>query len=364
MKNKVKVGIVGCGTISRIYMTNLKKSKMTEVVACADLDLEKAQERSLEFEIPKACTVEELLADQSIEIVVNLTIPAAHAEVCLKALEAGKHVYVEKPLAVTLEEGQKILNAARARGLLVGGAPETSLGGGIQTCRKLIDEGMIGKPVAASAFMMNRGHEHWHPQPDFYYEIGGGPMFDMGPYYITALIHLLGPIRRVSGSAKISYTERTITSQGNHGRKVKVETPTHITGTMDFHNGATATITTSFDIMGGTDLPPIELYGSSGTLRVPDPNTFGGPVQLRTIAAPVWKNVELTHGLTDNNRGIGVEDMAMAIREKRPHRTNGEVAYHCLETMYAFLQSSETNRHIMLKSTCDRPEPMPEISKS
>lgn len=356
---KVKVGVIGCGNISRIYMQNLQKFEITELVACADIDIARAEQRAEEFGIPKSCTPEQLLADPEIEIVVNLTVPAAHAEVSMMALQAGKHVYVEKPLAATVEEGERVLKLARERGLMVGGAPETFLGGGIQTCRKLIDAGWIGTPVAATAFMMASGHEHWHPQPDFFYEPGGGPMLDMGPYYITALIHLLGPIRRVSGSARITFPERTATSKGNEGRKIKVHIPTHVSGTIDFANGAIGQITTSFDIAAGTQLPHIEIYGSEGTLRVPDPNTFGGPVLLRTKQTPEWKEVPLTHGFTSNNRGIGVMDMAYALQEGRPHRASGELAYHCLEVMHAFMRSSETNEHVMISSTCERPEPMP-----
>lgn len=360
--DKVKVGIIGCGKISSIYIKNLQKYKITDLVACADIDVTRAEQKAEEFGIPKSYTPEQLLADPEIEIVVNLTIPEAHADVCVNALEAGKHVYVEKPLAVTLEDGQRILQVAEKRGLLVGCAPETSLGGGIQTSRRLIDEGWIGTPVAASAFMMSRGHEHWHPQPDFYYAPGGGPMFDMGPYYITALLHLLGPVKRVSGSAKISFPERTVTSEGNNGRKLTVQVPTHVTGTMDFHNGVTASITTSFDIMAGTNLPSIEIYGSEGTIRVPNPNTFGGPVQLRTKRTNEWKEIPLSHGFTNNNRGIGVMDMAYALKENRPHRVDGKLAYHCLEIMHAFMQSSEKNQHIAISSTCERPAPMPVTS--
>ncbi|MBW7458727.1 Gfo/Idh/MocA family oxidoreductase, partial [Paenibacillus sepulcri] len=223
---RVKVGIVGCGNISKIYFTNLQKYPELELVAAADLDLSRAEQRAQEFNLDKAYTVDQLMADPEIEIVVNLTIPKAHASVCLQALESGKHVYVEKPLAVTREEGQQVLKLAKEKGLRVASAPETFLGGGIQTCRKLIDDGAIGTPIAVSGFMIGGGHESWHPDPEFYYEVGGGPMFDMGPYYLTAFVNLLGPIRRVTGSAVISYPERTITSEKKRGQKIKVETPT------------------------------------------------------------------------------------------------------------------------------------------
>ncbi|MWC31016.1 Gfo/Idh/MocA family protein [Paenibacillus sp. MMS18-CY102] len=359
---KARIGIIGCGNISNIYLTNLCRSEDVEVAACADADLDRAKERAAQHGVSKACSVEELLADPSIDIVVNLTIPQAHAEISLRALEAGKHVYGEKPLAVTLEEGAQVLEAAAARGLRVACAPETFLGGGIQTCRKLIDEGAIGTPVAASGFMMSRGHENWHPDPAFYYQAGGGPMFDMGPYYLTALVTLLGPIRRVTGSAVITHAERTITSQPKHGQKITVETPTHIAGVLDFASGAVATLVTSFDIAADTALPNIEIYGTAGSLRVPDPNGFGGEVQLRKAGSSEWISIPLTHGFTDNNRGIGVIDMAKAIVEDRQHRAEGKMAYHVLEAMHGFHIASAEGEHYTMKSECIRPEPMPELN--
>src|SRR5690554_5037844 len=231
--NKVNVGLIGCGNISKAYLNNCTKYSNLQVLACADLDVARAQERAAEYGIPIACTPAELLANKDIEIVINLTIPRAHAEVCLQALEAGKHVYTEKPFTVTKEEGLSILKKAKEKGLLVASAPETFMGGGIQTCRKLIDEGWIGTPVAASAFMMGGGHEGWHPDPEFYYEVGGGLMYDMGPYYLTALVSLLGPITRITGSTRISFPERTIRSEKKYGKKITVETPTHVTGIME-----------------------------------------------------------------------------------------------------------------------------------
>lgn len=279
--SKIKLGIIGCGTISSIYMENLQKYEHLELVACADLDVARARLQAEKFGVPKAYSVEELLADGEIQLVINLTIPRAHATVSLQALEAGKHVYTEKPLTVSREEGKQILEVARNSNLLVGGAPDTFLGAGIQTAIHLIEKGEIGAPIGASAFMINRGHEHWHPDPAFYYDHGGGPMFDMGPYYLTALVALLGPMKRIAGTTRISYPERTILSEPKKGTKIDVVTPTHIAGTVDFASGAIATITTSFDAFGGTSLPPIEVYGSEGTLLVPNPNTFGGPVKIR-----------------------------------------------------------------------------------
>ncbi|HXI17430.1 MAG TPA: Gfo/Idh/MocA family oxidoreductase, partial [Chloroflexota bacterium] len=259
MADKVKVGIIGCGVISGIYLKNLPAFELVDVVACADLVLERAQARAQEFGIVKACLPDELLADPEVNLVVNLTIPKAHALVALAAVDAGKSVYNEKPLAVQREEGEELLRRAKARGVLVGGAPDTFLGGGIQTCRKLIDDGAIGEPVAATAFMAGHGHEHWHPDPAFYYQPGGGPMFDMGPYYLTALISLIGPVRRVAGSARVTFPERIITSKPKAGETIRVETPTHVAGTLDFASGAVGTVITSFDVWAHS-LPRVEIY--------------------------------------------------------------------------------------------------------
>lgn len=358
MAQPVKVGVVGCGTISAIYLKNAQWLKALDVIACADLFLERAQARAAEFNVPKACTVPELLADPDVEIVLNLTIPNAHAEIALAALAAGKSVYNEKPLAIRREDGQRMLRIAAEKGLRVGCAPDTFLGGGIQTCRNLIDRGAIGEPVAALAFMMNHGPEGWHPDPDFYYQVGAGPMFDMGPYYLTALINLVGPVRRVTGSARITTLERTIGSEPKRGTIIHVNTPTHIAGVMDFVSGAVGTIVTSFDIWG-SNVPRIEVYGTHGSLSVPDPNTFGGPVRLNRAGTREWEDVPLTHGYAENSRGLGIADMAAAMRSGRPHRASGALAYHVLDLMHAFHDASDQGRHIDVESTCERPAPLP-----
>jgi len=355
---KIKVGIIGTGNISGIYFQNGKRFESMEVVACADLDVERAKEKAAEHGI-RGYSVEDLLADPDIQMVINLTIPAAHASVCLKALEAGKHVYVEKPLAVTREEGQQVLELAKRKGLLVGSAPDTFLGGGIQTSIKLIEDGWIGTPIGATAFMMSGGHETWHPSPEFYYQKGGGPMFDMGPYYLTALIALLGPITRVTGSARASFPERTISSQPKFGQKVKVETPTHVAGIMEFASGPIGTLLTSFDVKGGSTLPRIEVYGSHGTLLVPDPNNFGGPISICRSGSKEWSTIPLTHGKAENARGVGAADMARAILTGRKHRANGELAFHVLEAMHGFHDAAEQGAHYVMKSTCERPAPLP-----
>lgn len=356
---KVKVGIIGCGNISDIYLKNCAETfKILEVAAVADLIPERAQAKAEKYGIMKACTPEELLADPEIEMVINLTIPKAHAEVCIAALEAGKHVYVEKPLSITREDAKKIIDKAKEMGLLVGCAPDTFLGGGIQTCIKLINDGWIGKPVAATAFMTCHGHESWHPDPEFYYKKGGGPMLDMGPYYLTALVSMLGPVKRVTGSTKITYPERTITSQPKFGTQIEVEVPTHIAGVIDFQSGAVGTIITSFDVWSA-ELPRIEIYGSTGSLSVPDPNTFGGPVRVRRAGQNQWMEVPLTHNYSENSRGLGAADMAYAILNGRNNRASGELAYHVLDIMQGFHDASDRSAHYELKSACRFPEPLP-----
>lgn len=355
---KLKVGIIGCGNISGIYFQNLQRFDVMELAACADLDLDRARAKAEEHGVARVYNVQAML-ESDIDIIVNLTIPAAHADICLQALDAGKHVYVEKPLAVTREEGKAILAKASSKGLLVGSAPDTFLGGGIQTCIKLIQDGWIGRPVAATAFMMCRGHEHWHPAPEFYYQLGGGPMFDMGPYYLTALVAMLGPITRVTGSAAASFPERTILSEPKRGQKVKVEVPTHVAGIMDFANGTIGTIVTSFDIFGGADVPRIEIYGSEGTLSVPDPNSFGGPVRLKRHDSKEVLEIPLTHGFAGNSRGVGVADMAHAILSGRANRASGELAYHVLEAMHGFHDASAEGRHYQMESSCEQPKPFP-----
>ena len=353
-----KVGIIGCGNISSIYCESGKTFEILNIIACADLIQERAEARAAEYGIPRACSVVELLADPEIEIVINLTIPKAHAEVALAALQAGKSVHNEKPLAIERAQAHQLLALAREEGLRVGCAPDTFLGGGIQTCRKLIDDGWIGEPIAATAFMTCHGHESWHPDPEFYYKVGGGPMFDMGPYYLTALVNLIGPVRRVTGSARITFPERLVTSQPKHGTRIEVDVPTHVAGVLDFANGAVGTIITSFDIWSA-HLPRIEIYGTEGSLSVPDPNGFGGPVLVKRAGASEWSDVPLTHGYAVNSRGIGVADMAYALRSGRPHRANGELAYHVLDIMHAFHDASREGKHIELASTCDRPAPLP-----
>lgn len=354
----VGVGIIGTGTISGIYLKNLTAYEGVTVAACADIDEARARAQAEKFGVPKACSVEELLADPAIEIVVNLTIPHAHGAVGLAVLEAGKSVYNEKPLAIERDQARRMLALAAERGLRVGGAPDTFLGAGLQTCRQVLDEGRLGRPVAATAFMLGHGPESWHPNPDFYYQPGAGPMFDMGPYYLTALVSLLGAVRRATGSAGVSFPQRTITSQPLHGTTITVNVPTHTAGVLDFGAGPIGTIVTSFDVWSH-NAPRLEIYGSEGTLSLPDPNTFGGPVRLRRAGEQEWSEVPLTHGNAGNSRGLGVLDMAAAVRHRRPVRANGELAYHVLDVMHAIHDASSEGRHVELGSSCARPAPLP-----
>lgn len=356
-KDKINVGIIGCGIISSIYLEAPSKFDILHFAACADIDMDRARAQAQRYNVPKACTVAELLADPDIDVVLNLTIPKAHVEIALAAIEQGKSTYSEKPLGINREQGKILLEAGKAKNLRVGCAPDTFLGGGIQTCIKIINDGLIGEPIATTAFMLGHGPESWHGDPDFYYQPGAGPMFDMGPYYLTALISMLGPVRRVTGSTRITFPERTVTSQPKYGTKIKVNTPTHIAGIMDFANGAIGTIITSFDVWSH-QLPRIEIYGTEGTLVVPDPNTFGGPVLIRKAQDKEWQDVPLTHANTKNSRGIGLADMVHGIHSGRQHRANGDLAYHVLDIMQAFQDASDQGKHIELSSTCERPTPL------
>ena len=355
MSEPTRIGIIGCGNISSTYLKNAQHLDDITVSACADLDLGRAQARAAEFAVPRACTVEELLADPGIELVVNLTIPQAHASVGQQVLGAGKSLYTEKPLALNREDGRALLEAARARGLRVGGAPDTFMGAGLQTGRKLIDEGAIGEPVAAIAHMMSRGHERWHPDPAFYYKPGGGPLFDMGPYYLTALVSLLGPVRSVVGAARASFPERLITSQPRAGERIIVEVPTHVAAVLEFISGAIATLVTTFDVWK-SEAPRLEIHGSAGSLSLPDPNNFGGAVNLYRSAEAGWSAVPLIPGYTGDSRGIGVADMAAAMRNGQPHRANGNLTYHVLDVMQAIHEAASEGRRLTIGSTCERPE--------
>lgn len=355
---KIKTGIIGCGNISNIYLEKTKEFESLELTACADMLPERAKAKAEEHGI-RAMTVEEMLADPEIGIVINLTIPKAHHPVALAALQAGKSVYNEKPLTLTRAEGRELLETAKAKKQLVGCAPDTFLGGGHQTCRKLIDDGWIGTPVSATAFMVCHGHESWHPDPEFYYKAGGGPMFDMGPYYLTALVNMVGPVKKIAGMTRKTFNERTITSKPKYGQKVTVDVPTHVAGLLEFANGAIGTIITSFDVWGYGVLPWIEVNGTEGSLFVPDPNGFGGTIKLRRAGYKEWREIPLTHIYAENTRGLGVADMAVALQTGRKHRASGELAYHVLDIMHGIHDAANEGRTLALESTCERPAALP-----
>ena len=351
-----KVGIIACGDIADQYLKNIPRYPGIDLVSCSDIIESRAKERAAEYKIPYAKSVRDMLSDPNIELVINLTIPKAHAEISIEALKNGKHIYSEKPFAINKSQGLKILEESNNSILRTGCAPDTFLGGGMQTCRNLIDKGEIGVPIAASAFMVNHGHEHWHTNPEFYYQIGGGPMFDMGPYYLTGLVNLLGPIKTVSGITSTSFSERTISNGPKSGKSIKVEVPTHVTGLLEFNSGATGTIITSFDVWS-SDLPRIEIYGTEGTLSVPDPNKFTGPVRIKRGREEPWKEVPLTH--PEGARGIGVSEMASGIRSGRKSRLDGKLGFHILDVMQSIHESSTSGRHVAIESDCTQPSAVP-----
>ena len=357
---KVCVGIVGNGNISPIYLQNLSQTfkDIIYLKGVCDLIPERSKTASETWNVPVIYdTMFDMFKDPEIEIVVNLTTPNQHYGVAIEALKAGKNTHSEKPMAVRREDAKELLDLAKEKGLLVGCAPDTFMGGGVQTCRKLLDDGFIGKPIAAAAYMTCHGHETWHPDPEFYYEVGGGPMLDMGPYYVTALVSLLGPVARLTGITKRTFPTRTITSAGKYGKVCPVEVETHQTGIMEFKNGVIGTIVQSFDLFA-SEHPCIEIFGTEGTLSVPDPNCFGGPVRFARKYGGFYE-IPLTHEYADNSRGVAVADMAMALRTGRKHRANGNFTYHVLDIMLGFEDSSKSGKHYRLKSTCERPAPMP-----
>jgi predicted dehydrogenase len=354
--SSLNVGIIGCGNISNAYFKGLAKFPVTRIAGVADLVPARAEAKAAEHGV-RAYTIPELLADPEIDLVLNLTVPKVHAAVNLSILEAKKHAYTEKPFALDLGEGKRVLDLAAASGLRVGCAPDTFLGGGIQTARLLLEKGEIGEPIGAVANMASHGPESWHPDPEFFYQVGGGPMLDMGPYYVTALVNLLGPIRRVTGSARASFHERIVGSGAKKGARIKVETPTHYAAVFDFASGPVAALNMSFDVWSH-NLPIIEIYGTEGSLRVPDPNTFGGIVEVWRPEDKDWRQVTLTHS-DQVERGIGLADMATGIRYNRPHRASGELAYHVLESMLAVKLASERGAHVVLESTVAKPKALP-----
>ncbi len=361
---QVGIGVIGCGNISDIYFTNIKtKFPQLKLIGLADLDEAKAKVQADKYE-SIVYTTEELLQHPEVDIILNITTPGSHRKVCEMALLAGKHVYVEKPLSLNSEDGKFLIDLAEKKGLLIGGAPDTFLGAGIKTCKKLIEDGWIGDIIGANAFMLCHGHESWHPAPEFYYKAGGGPMFDMGPYYLTALVYLMGPVAELAGMTKKSFDKRLITSQPLNGTLIDVDVPTHLTALLNFENGACGQITTSFDVWA-SEVPRIEIYGTKGTLSVPDPNTFGGPVRLKTEGYDGFKEIPLAFGYSDNSRGLGINQMAQVLLDKEEKNSqdngmedkdliifeaNGKLTYHVLEIMEGIHKSFDTRTFIEIKS--------------
>ncbi|MDO6729408.1 Gfo/Idh/MocA family oxidoreductase [Marinovum sp. 2_MG-2023] len=370
MSKKLGIGILGCGNISAAYMRLGPLFNGIEVRACADLNPEAAKARAEEFGL-RADSIDDLLAANDIDIIVNLTVPNAHFEVSKRILEAGKNVYSEKPFVLSVEEGQALKTLAEAKGLRVGSAPDTFLGGTHQLARHLVDTGAVGKITSGTCFVQSPGMEMWHPNPDFFFQPGGGPILDLGPYYISNLVQMLGPVARVTALSCSASEYRTITSEPRNGEKIKVETPTTIHAVMQFASGAQVTYVASWDVWqhGHSNM---ELYGQSGTLHVPDPNFFGGELRMTEKSSFVTVSENWPHPFSvanDNGRAnyrcAGLADMAMGIIEGRAHRCSLEFSLHVVDVMTAILHSGETKTTIELGTTCDRPEALgPDAAKA
>jgi predicted dehydrogenase len=363
------IGIIGCGNISDSYLQGAARSRHVRVKSVADIRAHAATAKAAEYDVD-AAAIEDLLADPDIEIVVNLTPPGAHSSVSLQIIGAGKHVYLEKPLATRFAEAMPVIQAAAACGLRVGCAPDTFLGAAHQACRYAIDAGRIGRPVAGAAAVLTHGMEHWHPNPAFFYQHGGGPVHDLGPYYITQLVNLLGPVQRVSAEVSTAFKTRAITSEPLAGQAITVEVPTTVNGTLGFACGANVTLSHSWDIWKHRRVP-LEIYGSEGTLLVPDPNFFGGepmisqrggdwaPLDISAHPFGIPNRTARSGARVADYRTVGLLDMALAIRNDRPHRADGALALHVLEVLDAFERSSLEGRHIVIEMPCDRPEKLP-----
>lgn len=352
MSKAIGVGVIGCGNISPKYFQGAGQYSQIEIVACSDLDLELAKARAEEFAVPKAMTPDELLADPEVEIVVNLTTPQFHAPINKRILEAGKHAYCEKPFATNREEGREVLALAAEKGLRVGCAPDTFLSSPMQTAMKLVEEGEIGDVFGGTAFFACAGHERWHPNPDFYYKKGGGPVLDMAPYYLTVLANVLGPAVSVVGSGKKVFSERVIGSGSRAGEKVSVETLTHCASVIEYASGAMVNAIFSFDVQGSHDLPKLTVYGTKGNFSLPDPNFFEGPLRVSRVNED-WADVSWQHNY-EGMRALGVADMAAAIQAGRPHRANGELAYHVFDTMLCCEEAAVSGERVRVESSFER----------
>ncbi|MDI9521358.1 MAG: Gfo/Idh/MocA family oxidoreductase [Bacillota bacterium] len=357
--SKLRVAFIGVGSISGIYLENLTKLfTEVEIAGVCDLIPERALNAQAKYNLPRVYKdMMEAFQDPSVDIILNLTRPYQHFEVTRLALEHGKHVYTEKPLGITIQEGDALVKLAKERGLLIGGAPDTFMGAGLQSVRKYVDAGLIGEPVGAAAFMICRGHETWHPDPDFYYQPGGGPMMDMGPYYITALVSILGPVSRLVSAGKRTFKKRLITSQPHSGTVIDVNTDTYVAGTMQFESGAIGTIFTTFDVYYPSQAR-LEIYGSEGTLILPDPNYFDGPIQIYRPESKKYDELPLLFDYPENSRGLGLADMAKALVTGREARANMQQIHHVLEILTGFEESVKQGGWLDLKTSYHRPMPM------
>jgi len=371
---KTGIGFVGVGNISGIYLKNLtEKFKDLEIIGVCDLVSEKARRAVDKYGMRLYKDMFELFADPRVDIVLNITRPAEHFEVSRAALEAGKHVYSEKPLAATFEQGKALVELAEEKGLVVAGAPDTFLGAGVMGCRKLLAEDVIGEPIAAAAHMICHGHETWHPDPEFYYRApGGGPMLDMGPYYVTALCQIMGPVKSVMGMTRITYPTRTITSQPLNGTVIDVDVPTHQAAMLRFASGAVATLVTTFDVYSMPGVNCIEIYGTSGNMIVPDPNGFGGEIKIkvkeknspdaaRNFGGGEWIPFDTPYEVyRGNERGVGLADMAAAIKAGRLPRASAAMqTLHVLEVLTAIERSSDEGREIAIESPFEAQRVLP-----
>ena len=348
----MNIGVIGVGNISGIYLNNLSRSSHAQIIAVADIDCERAQLVAARYQIPTACTVEEILDNPQVDVILNLTTPQSHIPLALQAVAKHKHVYSEKPLGLDLESAEKLLQLAKQAHVEVGSAPDTFLGAAHQACRALIDDGVLGDIVGINGFMLSAGHESWHPNPEFYYLKGGGPMLDMGPYYITAMVNMLGPIAEVKSFARTTHPVRTITSHPKSGQQIVVETHTHIEAIFQFHSGVIGHLATSFDVPVH-NMPSLVVYGSKGTLIVPDPNGFGGVPKLRLAGQDRWEEIVIERPYSENSRGIGLLEFIDAIKNKREPVVSGKLALHVLEVMLASIENLDHS--YKMTSTVEKP---------
>lgn len=358
---RLKVGVIGAGMISQVYLKNCTSvfQDILEVTSIADLVPDLARKRAAEFNIPNVVTVDELILDPNIQMVLNLTAPAAHAPINLRVLEAGKHVYTEKPFALSMDDANAVVSLAERKGLLVGCAPDTFLGASVQTCLKIVQDGWIGQPYAASGtIIMGSAADGMHPNFQNFLKLGGDPLLDMGPYYLTALVAMLGPARRVTGSAQQLYNEVTVQNPQSHayGKTVPVEAPTNIAAIIDFEQGAVASFHAAKESFGYA--PRLEVFGTEGNLTIPDANFFNGTITIK-FRSGESREFPLAYPYKEDSRGIGLADMAYSLVHQRPHRASGQLARHILEIELGIFEAAKKEQHVHLKTRVDKPALLP-----